>query len=406
MLKSPRTFAIVTALAAGLVVAASTAVASGAAPSSPWSQTNSDSAQSRANLNEHTIVRATVTKVRYLRSVVAPVDPPGQLGCASDTLVTPVLTGGKLYAVASGRLTKYNPATGSIIWRHRLSAANDGTSLSYEALSVAGGVVVVGENSCDSVSDPNGYVQAFSATTGSLKWSKPITPSGGALGTMVVSGAYVAAAGSSAGGGNVVSVRRLSTGASVWHRVTQQCAPSAVAVIANLVMSYRCSPSLAETLTANHLASGALAWSRPGAWQIQRGNLGTGGHLYATNPAGTVVGLDPATGQTKYKLPGATTVLAVDNTRAYADCGSLGVCAYSTATGGRLWDSQPGAAPALAAEAGGVLYLDQGLALNSGTGQAITSLWSGTATALAIGDGRIAVIADPRVLDLFGLHGS
>jgi len=391
-----------------MAIMAGPAAAAGTSPRSPWSQTNYDSAQSRANLTEDTLTRATVTKVSYLRSLVAPLDPPPQLGCATDTVVTPVLTGGAMYAVASGRLTKYNPATGAIIWRHRLTAGLDGTSLDNQALSVAKGLVVIGENSCGSASDPNGFIQALSATTGALKWSKPISPGGGALGAMVVSGAFVAAAGSSPGGGNVVSVRLLGTGAPVWHRATQECAPSAVVVIANLVMSYRCSQTSAETLTANHLATGALAWSLHGLWQIQRGNLGgtAGGHLYVTNPAGAVVGLNPATGTTQYTLSAATTVLAVDNAKAYADCGSLGVCAYSTATGTRLWSAQPGLAPGLAAEAGGVLYLDQGLALNSSTGQAITSLWNGTATALVIGDGRIASVTDPRVLDLFGLHGS
>src|SRR5215472_8400296 len=201
-----RTFAIATALAAGMAIMAGPAAAAGTSPRSPWSQTNYDSAQSRANLTEDTLTRATVTKVSYLRSLVAPLDPPPQLGCATDTVVTPVLTGGAMYAVASGRLTNYNPATGAIIWRHRLTAGLDGTSLDNQALSVAKGLVVIGENSCGSASDPNGFIQAFTATTGALKWSKPISPGGGALGAMVVSGAFVAAAGSSPGGGNVVSV--------------------------------------------------------------------------------------------------------------------------------------------------------------------------------------------------------
>jgi hypothetical protein len=59
----------------------------------------------------------------------------------------------------------------------------------------------------------------------------------------------------------------------------------------------------------------------------------------------------------------------------------------------------------MAAEADGVLYLDQGVALNSSTGKTIAALWSGGATGLAIGDGRIAVVTDPRVIDLFGLRG-
>ncbi|HEX9354222.1 MAG TPA: hypothetical protein VF933_10475 [Streptosporangiaceae bacterium] len=38
--------------------------------------------------------------------------------------------------------------------------------------------------------------------------------------------------------------------------------------------------------------------------------------------------------------------------------------------------------------------------------ESIISLWdTGTATALVIGDGRIATVTDPRVLDLYGLKG-
>ena len=41
-------------------------------------------------------------------------------------------------------------------------------------------------------------------------------------------------------------------------------------------------------------------------------------------------------------------------------------------------------------------------------GQVIKKLWSPSpaANALAVGDGRIAVVSDPRVLDLYGLPGS
>ncbi len=204
----------------------------------------------------------------------------------------------------------------------------------------------------------------------------------------------------------MVSVRRLSNGAAVWHSFTD-CGSGTVAVMAGLVVSARCNPS-SPALVANNLATGARAWSLPGAWTVQRGDHrgGTGGHLFASNPAGAVVGLNPATGQTLYTLAGATSVLAVDGTRAYGGCGALGVCAYSTATGARVWNAQPGTVtPVIAAEAGGVLYLDQGVALNSGTGKTIEALWSGGASGLAIGDGRIAVVNDPRVIDLFGLPG-
>jgi hypothetical protein len=86
----------------------------------------------------------------------------------------------------------------------------------------------------------------------------------------------------------------------------------------------------------------------------------------------------------------------------------VGVCAYNTTSGRQRWHSQPGVAPATAAEAGGVLYLDQGAALSTGTGQSVATLWTRdlTARSLVVGDGRIAVITDPRVIDLYGLPGS
>jgi hypothetical protein len=81
-------------------------------------------------------------------------------------------------------------------------------------------------------------------------------------------------------------------------------------------------------------------------------------------------------------------------------------CAYSIASGSRQWNEQPGSATDLAASAGGVLYLDQGLALNTGTGATMATLRAGSqASALAVGNGRITVVTAPagQVLKLYGL---
>lgn len=179
-------------------------------------------------------------------------------------------------------------------------------------------------------------------------------------------------------------------------------------------MTYGCTSGQNTTIEARTLATGSPVWSLPGSWTLQRGDLGSAGkHLYATNPSGAVVDLDPATGQVVYTLSGAKTVLAVDSTRVYATCTGADICAYDISTGALLWQrtvpySNP---PALAAEADGVLYLDSGAALNASTGKTITTIWptefgSKPATALAVGDGRIAVSTDPWTLDLYGLPGS
>jgi hypothetical protein len=77
-------------------------------------------------------------------------------------------------------------------------------------------------------------------------WSTFITPNGdGALMQLVVSGGYVVAAGASDGGGDVVSVRELTTGASVWYRETDYCGGRNVLVVAQLVMSIACDQNAA-----------------------------------------------------------------------------------------------------------------------------------------------------------------
>jgi hypothetical protein len=164
----------------------------------------------------------------------------------------------------------------------------------------------------------------------------------------------------------------------------------------------------------------ALTWSLSGNWTLQRGDLpsSAGQHLYATDPSGTVEALNPQTGKVQYSLQGAANVLAVDSSRAYATCGNQypQVCAYNSSTGAREWQStylDTNTPPTLAAEADGVLYAGEGSALNAATGTVITTVWgtrgdvSPLATALAVGDGRIAVVtnANPRIIDLYGLQG-
>jgi hypothetical protein len=52
-----------------------------------------------------------------------------------------------------------------------------------------------------------------------------------------------------------------------------------------------------------------------------------------------------------------------------------------------------------------------GAALNTAAGKLITTVWRPLdsrqpPTAVAVGDGRIAIVSEPRVLDLYGLPGS
>jgi outer membrane protein assembly factor BamB len=259
-------------------------------------------------------------------------------------------------------------------------------------------------------------VYALNAVTGARVWTS--APFGqGPLYEAVVAGPSVITPGSDAAGPEV-SVLNLSNGKVVWHNdgcSDEGVNPPAGLVVGLQVMSYGCDSEGNPTIQASNLATGAVVWSLPGRWTLQRGDLSgsAGRHLYATNPAGTVVSLNPQTGHAQYSLAQAVRVLAVDSSRVYATCGSHGkyLCGYDIGTGALQWrNTQLGGPARLAAEADGVLYLDFGDAINAATGQKITTTWNYNfrpVTAIAVGDGRIAVVSkiDPRVLDLFGLPG-
>jgi len=369
-----------------------------------------NAAQSRSNPAETTLSPSQISKVKYLRTIASGPGSPNA-PCGQQPIVAPMPYDGSLYAVANNEVSRYDPATGALAWQQPVASQSYGLSMAISA-----NILVVGSSGCESASEPGGIVQAFNATTGAKLWSTYV-PGGGPLNDLVKSGSYVIAAGEDAAGYQV-SVFNVDNGKVVWedYGCTGFGLPSAL-VVGGLVMTYGCASGGNPEIEARSLATGSPVWTQTGSWDLQRGDLPStsGTHLYATNPSGTVVDLDPATGQAKYLLAGAVTVLAVDSARVYATCGSGGedICAYDTATGSRLWDKDAadGNPVKLAAEADGVLYLESGAALNASTGQTITTIWATDfdgqpATALAVGDGRIAVSTDPRTLDLYGLPGS
>jgi outer membrane protein assembly factor BamB len=401
-----KTLAVLALTACLGVVANSPSLASSksATESSPWFDTNSNAAASRANPTEKVLSPTAVTKAKYLRSVTAPPVPPkSQCG---ENVAAPVLVGGFLYLITNGSLSKYNAATGTLAWR---KIPDRTFSFIYYSLAVSGSLVIVGGSDCLSASEPGGKLWAYNTSTGALVWST-FGPIGREIDDAVIATSYVITEGADAIG-SVAQVFNLSNGSFVWS--TQQgCGNGGHAVVVGLVvMSNGCDAQFNASLEGNSLATGALLWSLPGNWTIQRGDLSgsAGKHLYATNPSGTVVDVNPLTGQVGYSLSGADAVLAVDASRVYASCGSnaLELCAYNISTGALEWqDTQLSAS--LAAEADGVLYLQSGDVLNAATGQTITTPLGSYllgASAIAVGDGRIAVLSSPRVLDLFGLPG-
>ena len=372
-----------------------------------WYDTNATAAQSRANLVENILSPSAVTKVIHLRSITT---PPAPGFCRVQNVVAPVPAGNALYAVTSGKVSRYNPATGKLIWREAPPSG-----YGYESLSISGNTIVAGAYGCGSASEPPSIITAYNATTGMLLWQDTEgTFDLEGLNQAAVAGPYVVTAGEDAAG-YFTDVVNLSNGKLVWSGGECYSTGAILPVVAGQqVISYGCGKGGNTAMQAFSLAAGKMAWSLPG-WTFQSGDLSgaTGKHLYATSPAGTVDSLNPLTGKVEYSLKQAVTVLAVDLSRVYATCGSGGkfVCAYNISTGAQEWQNTTlPSTTALAAEADGVLYLDFGDALNASTGKVIKTIWTKfhgkSATSIAVGDGRIAVVANPLILDLYGLKGS
>lgn len=207
----------------------------------------------------------------------------------------PVLAGGYVYAITNYKLSKYNAATGRLIWRTNPDPA---LFTNYDSLAVSGNLVIVGgDDSCITESEISGSIFAFNASTGALVWSANTQPESGFTGA-VVSGSYVVTAGADIG--YEVAVFNLSNGKPVWrHFECDGNFPDLPLVVGRLVMSYGCDSQGNETIEADNLATGTAVWRLTGSWKLQRGDLNTsaGTHLYVTDPSGTVVDLNPGPGR-------------------------------------------------------------------------------------------------------------
>jgi hypothetical protein len=384
--------------------ATTAAVRSHASPTGPaWSQTDANAAGSRSNRHERILTADTVAGLVRQHRYAPPVDTAGDCGAVGNS--TPILTAGHVIEVSNDVLSTYDAETSKRLWSATLDASKTTT---YNSIAAANGIVVVGGEDCEPVSDPNGIEQAFNATTGHLLWHGFTSPFGGALQHMVVSGHYVVAVGDSEGSGSIVSVNNLLTGADVWFHPFGECGESSnLAVVDGKVIYSHCDADGANPVfEADDLATGTLDWSRAGAWSVERGDTdaSTSRHLFAVGPDGNLFDMVPQTGAIRRHLQGATHALAVGRSRVFTTCNSSQICAYSLGDHSLQWSvSDPSS---LAAEAGGVLYLADGKLLRVRTGALIAIIGRHSqSNSLVVGNGRMARTHNERSLLVYGLPG-
>jgi PQQ-like domain len=388
---------------AGSPAGAATSASAATVAAGPWSQAGYNAADSNANLAESTLTPATIGSASYLRSILAP--PPLVDDCnpGGFSLATPLLTGGYVYVAANYTVSKYQASDGTLVWSASLQPSDVPVSI-----AVSGDSVVVGASECGSVSDPAGALYAFSASTGQALWrtsidqGEPLNYVGVASGLAIVSG-------SSVGGGTVVGAFQIGTGRPAWLHEYAFCGDGVgpAVVVGGYVVFVSCGDAgqSSDALTAVSLTTGQSAWTEAGDWKVLAGDRSTsaGTHVFASQ-GGTVYDVNPATGARMYSLTGATSVLAVGSGDVYASTAS-GLAAYRLSNGSQAWTAT--GQGQVAVVAGGLIYAAVGDVLNASTGAFVTQLWAGTtpATQIVVGEGRVAAITEPRVLDLYGLAG-
>lgn len=295
-----------------------------------------------------------------------------------------------------GSITASNDATGATLW----STPPATPDTDYTAIAVVGTTLYAGSLDCGSASDPGGSLEARNASTGALLWQSGTTV--GSLMTMVISGGHVIVDGDQSGqdqGG--ATVFNATTGATQW--TSSRCSLSRIDIVVGAVaIMGGCDASFNPTLEGRALTDGHLLWSRPGDWTPQRGDLDTtAGHdAYLLDPTGHLVDMNPLTGATRWSAS-IGSALAVDATRIYTQCSDTAVCAYTRTVPSLVWTHAT--APGTVTVAGTLAYLPDGEVLIAATGSPALAgeLWDGNAKWVAVAAGRVLVVANPRIIDIY-----
>ena len=404
-------------IAAGLVAGAAvlvaawlpqTAQAAPSAPPAPWPQAAANGAYSSFNPNETLVSLTSAPNLTWAHSFTArPVDPNG-LGCGAGVATAPVTAGNRLYVVLSQRLFAFDLTTGATVWSRSLD--DQAWATYYTSLTIVGRRVILTSEDCVSQSDPSGAITAYRASDGTQLWNTFVDP--GPL-HAAVSGNTLVYSGFEAGGGDVAAIN-LTDGSSAWTDWLPCWNPGNVVVVGGLAIVPACDPTdeSLPRLEAHNLATGAVVWNRPGAWQLFRGDTdaATGHDVYVANAAGRLVDLNPLTGATRWSRPAANGVAAVAKSYLYTYCDAETLCALSRATGATVWTQVVAEGPV--AVANGLVFVgghwDPPLRVKDGSFVPIGlagAAWTDDQSTVAVANGRV-ITSSQRIVDVYQVPGS
>ncbi len=170
-LRSTRAFILSGAVAIGLALPVSAALAAAATPTGGWSTGGHDVQNTRSNPTQTAITPGNAAQLATKWTFTT----------HGDVSATPAVVGGAVYFPDwGGYLNKVDADTGALIWQKKLSdyGYNDDPALvSRTSPAVLGNVVYIGDQGGGTGTPHAARALAINATTGDLLWSTKINPS-------------------------------------------------------------------------------------------------------------------------------------------------------------------------------------------------------------------------------------
>ncbi|AEV89053.1 hypothetical protein ACWT_8044 [Actinoplanes sp. SE50] len=263
----------------------------------------------------------------------------------------PIVGDDQVYVTDREGVSSYGLDFGDLRIRFTWDYAYDNST---PRMALAGGLLILADDDCNSASAPHGRLTALDPATGRPRWDHTVGPIVSAL----VDKNVILVSGSSPSDEQSVAAYRVSDGHLLWSRVDY----ASSGVSANGVVPLE----KGDTTIAVGVSTGTVRWSRPSPARVQAASPHAD-RFYATDGSGALLALDAATGRTVWTAAGrASTLVAADGTRVYLASGST-VTALSAATGRVVWSRKLSAAAGQPVVAAGVVYTGSRI-LNAATG--------------------------------------
>ena len=323
----------VVVLAAGLL-----AGPAHAAPAAQWTQPGYGPGDTYYNPAESVINAGSVNAVRRKWTVAL---PEAAERCARAA--EPVVAGGRVFVPHEAGISAYRAGSGEASWRFSWPYPEDEST---PFLAVAGDLLLVGNQGCQSQSDPNGTVRALSVSSGQVVWSVVLPAP---VQSMVADRGVVVVSGRTESDSAAVTGLRVTDGTQLWQLAGHSS--SGVSAAGRVLVSRAGTAST----SALSVTTGRPVWTRRTAWS---GLAATpaGDRFYVSAAGNALVCLDAATGSVVWSAARkASPLVAADGRRVYRSL-ATGVEALDAGTGKRRWAASLAGHAGQPVRAGGLLY--------------------------------------------------